>query len=156
MNQPPEPAPPDSPPDFRPRLRWLTLALMGAQVGYILVGWLVVHHAGRASTPDAPVISACALVLGLLLIAFSFLIVGVLRPASPGTRPGNFQLTQQFFLGFAVAESGATIGLVVCLIFHVWPVLVILATSAAVAIYGHYRRVARRMDEANPTPSSPP
>jgi hypothetical protein len=133
------PTPTDSTPLILARLRLITLALMMAQVMYVVVGWVAArsHKHGAAESLLVPGI---ALVEGLLLIAVSFLVA---RRAVTSVA----LVTQQFFLGFAIAEAGALIGLGVCFFTGNWHVVFLLAIATATAIHFHGRHAARRITE---------
>lgn len=128
---------------FAQRLKAIAFALIAAQLMYIVTGWLVVHSRVHRDEPSKLVLPG--LVIGLLLIAASFL--ATRKPVT-----GLAQQGQQFFVGFAIAEVGALLGLVLCFQFGAFPALVILAITTAAAIWLHYARIARRILDSNPRP----
>lgn len=123
------------------RFRVIAYALMAAQIVYVLVGWTGTQGGEKAMCPDLPNKNAwlaAGLVVGLLLNAVSFVVTR--RPAV-----GLQQISARFFVGFAVAEVAALLGLLLCFLFGTITVLAVLAVVTAGSIFAHASRAMTRL-----------
>jgi len=126
---------------FCQRLQLIAFALIIAQLLYLIVGWTV-SRGGSRGIVDAPeqrgLLIQIGFVIGIVLIAASFF--AVRRPAT-----GLAEHTARFFVGFAVAEVGALIGLGLCFALGAFTPLLVLAIATAATIFAHYTSITRRI-----------
>ena len=129
---------------FCQRLQLIALALMIGQFVYLFVGWPSSHGRAAGTMHDGEhvqLIIQVGFVVGIVLIAASFL--ATRRPAT-----GLAEHSKRFFVGFAVAEAGALIGLLLCFLFGTFTPLLVLAVATAASIYAHYLSITRRIRQS--------
>jgi hypothetical protein len=145
-----------SPAIFRKRLAPVVFALISAQFSYVLLALFQLRGGFKNPGTGPPQIPFTLGVFGfgLLSVILSFPIATRCARLPAGEQTFTTAapaIQKRFFTGFALSQVGSIAGLLIFFVYADLNPLLFLVGLTSVAIYLHYRRVTRSLDEIEPS-----